>query len=76
MFRITVLSILILLASCTNKTIYSGKILNQADLTNINFKNILESQNKLLKFKLSQVTWKRNYAEALAKTTYLTSTEL
>ena len=39
MFRITVLSILILLASCTNKTIYSGKILNQADLTNINFKN-------------------------------------
>ena len=43
---------------------------------NINFKNILESQNKLLKFKLSQVTWKRNYAEALAKTTYLTSTEL
>ena len=39
MFRITVLSILILLASCTNKTIYSGKILNQEDLTNINFKN-------------------------------------
>ena len=43
---------------------------------NINFKNILESQNKLLKFKISQVTWKRNYAEALAKTTYLTSKEL
>ncbi len=40
---------------------------------NINFKNILESQNNLLKFKLSQVTWKRNYAEALAKTTYLIS---
>ena len=43
---------------------------------NINFKNILESQNNLLKFKLSQVTWKRNYAEALAKITYLISKDL
>ena len=42
---------------------------------NSNFKNILEYQNNLLKFKLSQVTWKRNYAEALAKTTYLISKE-
>ncbi len=43
---------------------------------NGNFKNILESQRNLLKFKLSQVTWKRNYAEALAKMTYLISKEL
>ena len=43
---------------------------------NGNFKNILESQRNLLKFKLSQVTWKRNYAEALAKITYLISKEL
>ena len=43
---------------------------------NGNFKNILEAQKNLLKFKLSQVTWKRNYAEALAKMTYLISKEL
>ena len=45
-------------------------------VANENFKNILESQRNLLKFKLSQVTWKRNYAEALAKMTYLISKEL
>ena len=50
--------------------------LNNLKNDNINFKNILESQNNLLKFKLSQVTWKRNYAEAMAKTTYLISKEL
>jgi outer membrane protein, heavy metal efflux system len=43
---------------------------------NGNFKNILKAQKNLLKFKLSQVTWKRNYAEALAKMTYLISKEL
>ena len=45
-------------------------------VANGNFKNILEAQKNLLKFKLSQVTWKRNYAEALAKMTYLISKEL
>ena len=50
--------------------------LNNLKNDKINFKNILVSQNNLLKFKLSQVTWKRNYAEALAKTTYLISKEL
>ena len=43
---------------------------------NINFKNILESQNNILKIKLCHVTWKRNYAEALAKITYLISKDL
>ena len=45
-------------------------------VANGDFKNILEAQKNLLKFKLSQVTWKRNYAEALAKMTYLISKEL
>ncbi|MAJ51598.1 MAG: hypothetical protein CMB82_08290 [Flammeovirgaceae bacterium] len=42
-------------------------------VANENFKNILEAQRDLLKFKLSQVAWKRKYAEASAKITYLIS---
>ncbi len=33
------LNIFLLLINCTNQTIYSGKILNQEDLSNLNFKN-------------------------------------
>ena len=33
--------------SCTNKTIYSGKILNQEDLSDINFENKSNLLNKL-----------------------------
>ena len=40
MCKIFVIIIFIFLTiSCSNKTIYSGKILNQEDLDNINFKN-------------------------------------
>ncbi len=34
-----ILNIFILLFSCTSKTIYSGKIINQEELNNINFQN-------------------------------------
>ncbi len=37
--KILILLIYFLITSCTNKTIYSGKILNQDNLGNINFKN-------------------------------------
>ena len=33
------ISIFIILANCSNKTTYSGKILNQEEFSNINFKN-------------------------------------
>ncbi len=40
MFKyLIILVFYILLSSCSNETIYSGKILNQVDLENINFKN-------------------------------------
>tara|TARA_Y100001970_G_C14171777_1_gene824576 strand:+ start:273 stop:701 length:429 start_codon:yes stop_codon:yes gene_type:complete len=34
-----ILNIFLLFISCSNQTIYSGKILNQEDLSNLNFKN-------------------------------------
>ena len=37
--KILILLIYFFIISCTNKTIYSGKILNQDNLGNINFKN-------------------------------------
>ena len=39
MFRIFCILLVFFIFSCSNKTIYSGKILNQEDLSNINFKN-------------------------------------
>ena len=35
----TYLAFIILVLGCSNKTIYSGKVINQEDLNNINFKN-------------------------------------
>ena len=37
--RINLFLIFLLLISCSNETIYSGKILNQEDLNNINYKD-------------------------------------
>tara|TARA_B100001287_G_C22582212_1_gene481500 strand:+ start:397 stop:822 length:426 start_codon:yes stop_codon:yes gene_type:complete len=39
MKNILYICILLCLISCTKQTIYSGKIINQKDLTDINFKN-------------------------------------
>ena len=39
--------LLFILFSCTNKTIYSGKIINQENLDNINFKNKEYLETKL-----------------------------
>ena len=37
--KISILIIYIFILNCSNQTIYSGKILNQVNLDNINFKN-------------------------------------
>ena len=36
---VTYLAFIILILGCSNKTIYSGKVINQADFNNINFQN-------------------------------------
>ena len=48
MIKIVVfLNVIFFLYSCTNQSIYSGKIINQEDLANINFKNKSTLINKL-----------------------------
>ena len=48
MLKIKLVSLmLILIVSCTNETIYSGKIINQDNLSNINYKTKLDLINNL-----------------------------
>ena len=47
MIKIFVCSFVLLVLSCSNQTIYSGKILNQENLNNLDFKN---KQNLINKF--------------------------
>ena len=47
MYKILLFSIIFFLYSCNQQTIYSGKILNQDDLNNINFKNKQNLINKM-----------------------------
>ena len=44
---IYILLFIIFLSNCTDKTIYSGKIINQENLSNINFSNKNDLINKL-----------------------------